>query len=234
MLEAARQLVKTMDVVIGVIETHGRFETEALLAGLEIIPQTKVEYRNITLSEMDLDAILARHPQLVFVDELAHDNVPDSRHPKRYQDVEELLQAGIDVYTTLNIQHVESLRGSVAEITGVWVRETIPDSILDEASEIELVDIPPDELLKRLKDGKVYVSEQIAFAIDKFFQKGNLLALRELAMRTAGRHVDEETLAYMKTHGIHGPWSSRERLLVCVSPGLLWNSPYSICPTTIL
>ncbi len=218
MLEAAHQLKDSTDVVIGIAETHGRSETGALLDGLEAIPGKTVEYRNISLTEMDIDAVLARHPQLVLIDELAHDNAPGSRHPKRYQDVAELLQAGINVYTTLNIQHVESLRGSVAEITGVWVRESVPDSIIDAANEIELVDLPPDELLKRLKEGKVYVPEQISFAVDKFFQKGNLLALRELTMRTAGRHVDEATLLYMKEHGIQGPWSSRERLLVCVTP----------------
>jgi two-component system sensor histidine kinase KdpD len=218
MLEAAHQIKNSLDTVVGVVETHGRNDTKALLTGLEIIPGRQLEYHNILLTEMDLNAILNRHPQLVLVDELAHENIPDSRHPKRYQDVEEILQAGIDVYTTLNIQHVESLRGVVAEITGVWVRESVPDSILDEANEIELVDLPPDELIKRLKEGKVYVPEQIAFAVDKFFRKGNLLALRELAMRTASRHIDEATLEYMKVHGIHGPWSSRERLLVCVSP----------------
>ena len=146
-----------------------------------------------------------RHPQLALVDELAHENAPGSRHPKRYQDIEELLEAGIDVYTTLNIQHIESGRNAVAQITGVWVRETVPDSFVDNATEIEMVDLPPDELLKRLKEGKVYVPEQIAPATESFFRKGNLTALRELAMRTAGKHVDEQTLAYMKTHAIQGP-----------------------------
>ena len=216
MLEAAHQRQKDTDVVVAIAETHGRKETEAFLKGLEIIPRKAVEYRGTVLTEMDLGAVLARHPKLALVDELAHENVPDSLHPKRYQDVAELLDGGIDVYTTLNIQHVESMRDSVAQITGVWVRETVPDSVIDDAAEVELVDLPPDELLKRLKEGKVYVPEQIALAADKFFQKGNLLALRELAMRTAGRHADEQTLAYMRSHGIRGPWASGERLLVCI------------------
>ena len=185
MLESARQRMKEMDVVLGLVETHGRAETEALLSGLEIIPRKKIEYRGVILSEMDIDAVLARHPQLVLVDELAHTNAPTSRHPKRYQDVEELIQAGIDVYTTVNIQHVESLRDVVAQITGVIVQESVPDNIIDEASEVELVDLPPDELIKRLRQGKVYVPELVVEAIDKFFRKGNLIALRELSMRAA-------------------------------------------------
>jgi two-component system sensor histidine kinase KdpD len=218
MLEAARQRLKDTDLVAGIVETHGRSETLALLGGLEVVPQRQVEYRGTTLSEMDIDAVLARHPQLALVDELAHENAPGSRNRKRYQDVQELLQAGIDVYTTLNIQHVESLRDTVAQITGIWMRESVPDSIIDEAAEVELVDLPPDELIKRLKDGKVYVPEQIGVAMERFFRKGNLLALRELAMRIAGRHADEQTLAYMKAHAIQGPWSSSERLLVCIAP----------------
>ena len=217
MLEAARLRKKDTDIVVGIVETHGRVETEALLEGLEVVPRRQVEYRGIKLTEMDIDAVLARHPQLALVDELAHENAPDSRHPKRYQDIEELLEAGIDVYTTLNIQHIESGRNTVAQITGVWVRETVPDVFVDNASEIEMVDLPPDELLKRLKEGKVYIPEQIAPATESFFRKGNLTALRELAMRTAGKHVGEQTLAYMKTHGITGPWPSTERLLVCIS-----------------
>ncbi|MHB8104181.1 MAG: DUF4118 domain-containing protein, partial [Dehalococcoidales bacterium] len=208
---------KDTDVVVAVVETHSRVETEALLEGLEIIPRRQVEYRGIKLTEMDIDAVLARHPQLVVVDELAHENVPGSRHPKRYQDIEELLEAGIDVYTTLNIQHIESGRNAVAQITGVWVREVVPDSFVDSAAEIEMVDLPPEELMKRLKEGKVYIPEQIAPATEAFFRKGNLMALRELAMRNAAKHVDEQTLAYMKTHAIQGPWPSAERLLVCVS-----------------
>jgi len=220
MLEAARLKKKDTDVVVGIVETHGRAETEALLEGLDVIPRRQVEYRGIKLNEMDVDAVFKRHPQLTLVDELAHENAPGSRHPKRYQDIEELLEAGIDVYTTLNIQHIESGRNAVAQITGIWVRETVPDSFVDNATEIEMVDLPPDELLQRLKEGKVYVPEQIAPAIESFFRKGNLTALRELAMRTVGKHVDEQTLAYMKTHGITGPWPSGERLLVCVGADL--------------
>jgi two-component system sensor histidine kinase KdpD len=219
MLEAARQRKKDTDVAVAFAETHGRAETEALLEGLEVIPRRQVEYRGIKLPEMDIDAVLARHPQLALVDELAHENAPGSRHPKRYQDVAELLEAGIDVYTTLNVQHIESGRNVVAQITGVWVRETVPDSVIDSAAEIELVDLPPDELIERLKEGKVYVPEQIASATEKFFRKGNLTALRELTMRTAAKHVDEQTLAYMKTHAIYGPWPSGERLLLFIGPG---------------
>jgi len=218
MLEAARLRKKDTDVVVAFVETHGRVETEALLEGLEVMPRRQVEYRGIKLSEMNLDAVLARHPQLAIVDELAHENAPGSRHPKRYQDIEELLEAGIDVYTTLNIQHIESGRNVVAQITSVWVREAVPDNFVDSAAEVEMVDLPPDELLKRLKEGKVYIPEQIASATEAFFRKGNLTALRELAMRTAGKHVDEQTLAYMKAHAIPGPWPSAERLLVCISP----------------
>jgi len=221
MLEAARQRKKDTDVVVAYIETHGRVETEALLEGLEVVPRKQIEYRGIMLPEMDIDVVLARRPQLALVDELAHENAASSRHPKRYQDVEELLQAGIDVYTTLNVQHIESGRNVVAQITGVWVREAVPDGVIDSAAEIELVDLPPDELLKRLKEGKVYVPEQIAPATEKFFRKGNLTALRELAMRTAAKHIDEQTLAYMKTQAMRGPWPSGERLLLFIGPGSL-------------
>ena len=219
MLEAARLRKKDTDVVIACIETHGRAETEALMEGLEVIPRKQEEYRGIKLSEMDLDAVLKRHPQLALVDELAHENAPGARHTKRYQDIEELLEAGIDVYTTLNIQHIESGRDIVAQITGVWVREAVPDSFVDSATEIELVDLPPDELLKRLKEGKVYLPEQIARAAEAFFRRGNLTALRELTMHTAAKHVDEQTLAYMKANAIRGPWPSGERLLLFIGPG---------------
>jgi two-component system sensor histidine kinase KdpD len=217
MLEFARQKNNERSIVVGYVETHGRKETEALLKGLEIIPPKKVEYRGVTLDEMDLDAILLRHPDIVVVDEYAHTNAQGSRHAKRYQDVEELLSAGIDVYTTLNIQHIESLRNLVAQVTDVWVRETVPDSAVDLSTEIELVDIPPDELIKRLQEGKVYVSDQVPSAIAKFFRKGNLSALRELAMRTAAQRVDQQSQTYMKQHSIRGPWPTRERLLVCIS-----------------
>jgi two-component system, OmpR family, sensor histidine kinase KdpD len=217
MLEAARVRRKDTDVVIGIAESHGRTETEALLQGFEIIPRRQLEYRGIKLTEMDIDSLLKRHPRLALVDELAHDNAPGSRHPKRYQDIQELLDAGIDVYTTLNIQHIESGRNAVVQITGIWVRETVPDSFIDSATEIEMVDLPPDELIQRLNEGKVYVPEQIAPATESFFRKGNLTALRELALRTASRHVDVQTLEYMKAHGISGTWPSSERILVGIS-----------------
>ena len=223
MLDAARNLKKEVNVVVGYVETHGRGETESLLEGLEIVPRRVVEYRGVKLTEMDLDAVLKRHPKLALVDELAHENVPDSRHPKRYLDIQELLEAGIDVYTTLNIQHIESVRSVVAQVTGVWIRETVPDSFVDEANEIEIVDLPPDELVKRLREGKVYVPAQIAPATEQFFRVGNLTALRELAMRTAAKHVDEQTLAYMREHAITGPWPTGERLLVCLIPGFSGN-----------
>ncbi len=221
MLEAGRHRKREVDVVVAYVETHGRAETEALLEGLEIIPRKEVEYRGVMLSEMDLDAVLARRPRLALVDELAHTNAPGSRHPKRYQDVEELLEAGIDVYTALNVQHIESLQSTVAQITSVWIRETVPDSIVDEAAEVELVDLPPGELLKRLKEGKVYVPEQIARATAEFFREGNLTALRELTMRTAAESVDDEVRAYMENHVIPGPWPVAERVLVCISPAPL-------------
>ena len=217
MLEDARERLHDTDVVVAVVETHGRKETEALLEGFEIIPRQQLEYRGIKLSEMDLDAVLSRHPQLALVDELAHTDVPGSRHEKRYHDVEELLEAGIDVYTTLNIQHVESVRDMVAQITGVFIRETIPDTVIDNADEIKLVDFPPDELIKRLREGKVYVPEQIADAVDDFFRKGNLAALRELTLRTAAERVDDQVRAYMKTQNITGPWPTGEHILVCIS-----------------
>ncbi len=222
MLEAARaRQAEKGDVVIAYVETHHRAETEALAQGLETIPRKQIEYRGRILTEMDVDAVLVRHPQLALVDELAHTNAPGSRHPKRYQDVEELLAAGIDVYTTLNIQHLESLNDVVAQITGVVVHETVPDNLIEEASEIELIDLAPDELLQRLKDGKVYVPDQAARAIEKFFRKGNLTALREIALRRTADRVDDQMRAYMETRAIAGPWAAKERLLVCVSPGAL-------------
>ena len=221
MLEDARERMQDTDLIVALVETHGRKETEALLEGLEILPRKTTEYHGIKLTEMDLDAVLARHPQLALVDELAHTNAPDSRHEKRYQDVEEILDAGIDVYTTLNIQHVESMRDVVAQITGVFIRETVPDTVIDNADEIKLVDFPPDELLKRLREGKVYVPEQIAHAVQDFFRKGNLTALRELTLRTAAERVDEQVRSYMKTENIPGPWPIGERIVVCISPSSL-------------
>ena len=220
MLEAAHQRkAEGIDVVVGYVETHQRVETENMLQGLEVIPPKTITYRNIDLPEMDIDQVLARKPQLVLVDELAHTNAPGSRHAKRYQDVEELLTTGINVYTTLNIQHLESLNDVVAQITGTKVRETIPDSVIDEVTDIELIDLPTDELLNRLKEGKVYVPEQAERAIEKFFRQGNLTALRELTMRRAAERVDDQMLSYMETRAISGPWQAGERLLVCISPG---------------
>jgi len=198
-------------------------ETEKLLNGLDIMPRKQIDYRGIMIPEMDLDLVLARKPRLALVDELAHTNAPGSRHPKRYQDVEELLLAGIDVYTTLNIQHLESVRNTVAQITGVWVRETVPDSIVDRAAEIKLVDLPPDELILRLKEGKVYVPEMIAHATADFFRKGNLSALREISMRIAAERVEKQTQDYMHTQAIQGPWAAAEHLLVCIDSGPLAN-----------
>jgi len=218
MLEAAHQRQQEgIDVVVAYVETHGRKETDALLEGLEVIPRRQVEYHGTILSEMDLDAVLARHPQLALVDELAHTNAPGSRHLKRYLDIEEILNAGIDIYTTVNIQHLESLKDVIQQITGVTVRETVPDRIVDEAYEIELVDLPTDELLQRLKDGKVYISDQAARALRQFFRKGNLTALRELSMRRAAERVDTQMLDYMQTRSIPGPWPAGNRILVCLS-----------------
>ncbi|TWJ33585.1 sensor histidine kinase [Geobacter argillaceus] len=225
MLEAAEQRrMDGRDVVAGYVESHGRFETDSLLAlsGVEVIPRAQVEYMGVLLPELDIDGVLARKPQIVLVDELAHTNAPGSRHEKRWQDVEELLDAGIDVYTTVNVQHFESLNDVVAQITGVIVRETVPDSLLDQAAEIRLVDISPDDLLQRLREGKVYIPEQAARAMETFFRPGNLLALRELSLRRAASRVDDEMRAYMETRAISGPWPAAERLLVCVS-----GSPYS-------
>jgi two-component system sensor histidine kinase KdpD len=218
MLQAAQQRrAEGVDVVVGYVETHGRVETDALLPGLELIPRRAVDYRGATLSEMDVDAALARQPQLALVDELAHSNAPGSRHPKRHQDVEDLLASGIDVYTTLNIQHLESLNDIVAQITGVVVRETIPDSVIDQAMEIRLVDLPPAELVQRLREGKVYVPAQAQHAVDKFFRLGNLTALREISLRRTAERVDNQMRSYMQTRAIPGPWPAAERLLVCVS-----------------
>ncbi len=208
------------DVVVGVVETHGRAETEALLEGLEEIPRRSIAYRGRQLAEMDLDAILKRKPSLVLVDELAHTNAPESRHPKRYLDVEELLAAGIDVFTTLNIQHVESLNDVVAKITGITVRERVPDSILDRADDIEVVDLAPEDLINRLNDGKIYVPEQAQRAVKHYFSPGNLTALRELALRRTAQRVDAQMLDYMRRHAIAGPWAAGERILVGLAGGI--------------
>jgi two-component system sensor histidine kinase KdpD len=217
MLQTARaDMAKGIDVVVGVVESHGRSETAALISGLEVLPRRAVEYKGRVLEEMDIDAILRRKPALVLVDELAHTNVPGSRHPKRYQDVEELLDAGIDVYSTLNVQHLESLNDVVAQITRIRVRETVPDSLVARADEIEVIDVTPETLTKRLAEGKVYVREQAQRALKHYFSPGNLTALRELALRRTAERVDDQMLDYMRAHAIEGPWAAGDRILVCV------------------
>jgi two-component system, OmpR family, sensor histidine kinase KdpD len=218
MLQQARARKRDgYDIIAGIVETHGRKETEALLEGLEVIPRHVLEYRGQTLEEMDLDAIIARRPEIVLVDELAHTNVPGSRHPKRYLDVAELLDRGINVYSTVNIQHIESLNDVVAQITHVRVRETVPDSIFDRADAVELVDLTPDDLIERLKEGKVYVPGQAQRALEHFFSPTNLTALRELALRRTAERVDEQLLSQMQARAIQGPWAAGERVLVCIS-----------------
>ena len=217
LVQARRRKLDGVDAVIGVVETHGRVETDLLTKGIEIVPKKRVPYKGRVLAEMDLDAILQRRPRLALVDELAHENAPGSRHPKRYLDVEELLAAGIDVYTTLNVQHIESLNDVVARITQVRVRETVPDSILDRADDIELVDLTPEDLLQRLKDGKVYLPEAAERARQNYFVPGNLAALRELALRRTAQRVDAQMVDYMRAHAIAGPWEASERLLVAVN-----------------
>jgi two-component system sensor histidine kinase KdpD len=219
MLKAAHEAsAKGVSVLVGYVETHGRRETEELLTGLEILPRRTVTYRETLLPEMDIDAILARRPALVLVDELAHTNAPESRHTKRYQDVIELLDNGIDVYTTLNVQHLESRADTVAQITGAVVRETVPDSVFENADSIEIVDLPPEELLKRLAEGKVYTAERSQEAVRYFFRPGNLTALREMALRIVAERVDHQLRELMKAQRIEGPWKSGQRLLVGISP----------------
>ncbi|MCX6906018.1 MAG: universal stress protein [Verrucomicrobia bacterium] len=217
MLEAARrELAAGRDVVIGYVETHRRQETDALTEGLPALPRRTLEYRGVQLTEFDLDATLARRPQLVLVDEFAHTNAPGSRHPKRCQDVQELLDAGLDVFTTLNVQHLESRAEAVRQITGITIHETVPDTALADA-ELELVDLPPDELRARLSAGKVYLPDRAATAQDNFFRPGNLSALRELALRFVAEHVGQDVRDYRLTHGIADPWKIGQRLLVAVS-----------------
>ncbi|HMK90217.1 MAG TPA: sensor histidine kinase KdpD [Methylocystis sp.] len=217
MLSRARAVkADGVDVLIGLVETHGRVETEALAEGLEILPRRRVDYRGHVIEEFDIDAALKRKPKLIVVDELAHSNPPDSRHPKRWQDIDELLEAGVDVWTALNIQHLESLADVVSRITGVRVRETVPDRVLSEASEVVLVDITPDELIQRLKEGKVYFPRTAAVAAQNFFTPGNLTALRELALRRTADRVDDQMVDYLRQNAIEGPWATAERLLVCV------------------
>ena len=218
MLQSAHARKRSgIDVVVGVVETHGRAETLALLDGLEVIPPRQIDHRGQTITEMDLDALIARKPKLALVDELAHTNAPGSRHPKRYLDVAELLTHGIDVYTAVNIQHIESLNDVVAQITHVRVRETVPDSVFDGADALELVDLTPDDLIQRLKEGKVYVPHQAERALAHYFSPGNLTALRELALRRTADRVDEQLLTHMQANAIAGPWAAGERILVCVS-----------------
>ncbi len=220
MLTAARSLREQgVDVVIGVVETHGRAETEALIEGIDRLPMRDVPYRDRVLSEFDLDGALARHPALVLVDELAHSNAPGSRHPKRWQDIQELQSSGIDVWTTVNVQHLDSLNEAVGGITGIRVWETVPDAIFDGADEVILVDLPADELLRRLREGKVYLPEQARHAVRNFFRKGNLIALRELALRRTADRVDDDVRAYRRAESIQSVWRTREAVLACIGTG---------------
>ena len=220
MLQTAKaEKLKHNDIVIGYVETHKRRETAELAKGFEIIPRKDINYKSTFLTEMDLDAILTRHPQIVIVDELAHTNAPGSRHRKRYQDVQEILDNGINVYTTLNVQHLESRSETVAQIVGVVVRETVPDEIFENADEVELVDLTPDELLQRLAEGKVYTLERSKEAIENFFRKGNITALREMALRIVADRVDKQLLDYMQHKRILGPWKSGLHFLIAVGPG---------------
>jgi two-component system, OmpR family, sensor histidine kinase KdpD len=222
MLLAGRKLVHDgVDVVAGFVVTHGRKETEALLDGLEILPAKLIEYRGAKLEEFDLDAALIRNPTVILVDELAHSNAEGCRHEKRWQDVEELLDAGITVYTCMNVQHVETANDIVAQITGVTVRETVPDSIFDKAYEVVLIDLTPDELIQRMQEGKVYLPEQSQFALNNFFRKGNLIALRELALRITAERVDVQMRKYRSAEAVKNVWPASERILVCVGPNPL-------------
>jgi two-component system sensor histidine kinase KdpD len=219
MLLAARERrAENLDVIVGLVETHERAETKALLEGLEVLPPRQIEYRGTVLREFDLDAALKRRPLIILVDELAHTNAPGSRHPKRWQDIEELLDAGIDVYTALNVQHLESLNDDIGQIAGIRIWETVPDTVFEAADEVELVDLPPDELLLRLKEGKVYLPQQAQEAIRNFFRKGNLIALRELALRQTAHRVDAQMLDYREDNAIREVWQVSERILVCIGP----------------
>ena len=218
LLEARRLRAQGLDVVVGVVETHGRSETAALMEGLELLPRREVEHRGRRLLEFDLDAALKRRPPVLLVDELAHSNAPGCRHPKRWQDVEELLAAGVDVLTTVNVQHVESLNDIVGGITGIRVFETVPDPVFAEANEVVLVDLTPDDLLVRLREGKVYLPEQAERAIQNFFRKGNLIALRELALRQTADRVDDQMRAFRRTTTEAQVWHTRDTLLACVGP----------------
>lgn len=222
MLEAARALKNEgVDVVAGIVVTHGRKDTEALLTGLELLEQRTIEYKGAKFTELDTDAVLKRKPSVVLIDELAHSNVPGSRHEKRWQDVEELIKSGIDVFTTLNIQHIESVNDLVAQTTGVKVRETVPDSIFESAYEVELVDLPPDDLIQRLNEGKIYIPDYAKTALDNFFKKGNLIALRELSLRITAELVDAQMLRYRQETNEKEVWPIADKILVCVGPSPL-------------
>jgi two-component system sensor histidine kinase KdpD len=223
MLQTAQaEKLKSCDIIIGYVETHNRKETAELVEGFEVIPRKTYLYKTTTVQEMDLDAILVRKPQVVLIDELAHTNAPGSRHTKRYQDVQEILENGIHVYTTLNVQHLESRTETVAQITGILVRETLPDEIFESADEVEVVDLTPDELLQRLSEGKVYTTERSREAIENFFRKGNITALREMALRIVADRVDKQLHDYMLHKRIRGPWKTGMHLLVAIGP-----SPFS-------
>jgi two-component system, OmpR family, sensor histidine kinase KdpD len=222
MLEAAQKhRQEGLNVLAGVVVTHGRKQTEELLEGLPIIDLHSIEYKGAILKEFDIDEALKRKPNLILVDELAHTNAPGARHDKRWQDVEELREAGINVFTTLNIQHLESVNDLIAQVTGVKVRETVPDSVFDNATEVELVDLPPDELIQRLRDGKIYIPENARDALENFFRKGNLIALRELALRVTAERVDAEMIKYRKDVAVDDVWPVADRIIVCVGPGPL-------------
>ena len=222
LVQARRRKLDGVDAVIGVVETHGRVETDLLTKGIEAIPKRRFPYKGRVLAEMDLDAILQRRPRLVLVDELAHENAPGSRHPKRYLDVEELLAAGIDVYTTLNVQHIESQLDTVGQITGITISETVPDSILDQAQEIQLVDLSVPQLLERLSEGKVYAGERAVMAAEGFFKEANLTAPRELALRFTAERVDRDLEEMRRSRRVASPWKTNARLMVGVGP-----SPYA-------
>jgi two-component system sensor histidine kinase KdpD len=221
LLAAKEKRAENCDIIIGLVETHGRKETAALMEGLELLPPKLINYRRTLFKEFDLDAALKRKPSIILVDELAHSNVEGCRHPKRWQDIEELLNAGIDVYTALNVQHLESLNDDIGQISGIRVWETVPDTVFESADEIELVDLPPDELLDRLKDGKVYLPQQAQEAIKHFFRKGNLIALRELALRQTASRVDAQMQDYRETNAISEVWPVNERIMVCIGPNVL-------------
>ncbi|MCQ8102956.1 sensor histidine kinase KdpD [Methylomonas sp. SURF-2] len=222
MLLAARERrAENLDVLVGVVDTHGRKETQALLDGLEVLPLRQIEYKGTVLHEFDIDAALKRRPGIILVDELAHSNAPGSRHPKRWQDIRELLEAGIDVFTALNVQHLESLNDDIGQIAGIRVWETVPDTFFEDADEVELVDLPPDELLLRLKEGKVYLPQQAQEAVQHFFRKGNLIALRELSLRQTANRVDAQMLDYREDNAIRDVWQVSDRILVCIGPNEL-------------